>query len=52
LLTITIKVVFEPVLAVVVGALNRTGTLGLLPANSVFVHVEGYRMVILLSVFA
>ena len=35
----------------VVGVLNITGMLGL-PVNSVFVHVEGYLMVILLIVFA
>ena len=34
----------------VVGVLNITGMPGL-PVNSVFVHVEGYLMVILLIVF-
>jgi hypothetical protein len=43
------KMVFAPELSVT-GALNITG-IRPAPANSVFVQVEGYRIVILLSVF-
>ena len=39
------------VVVTVVGVLNITGILGL-PVSSVFVHVEGYLMVILLIVFS
>jgi hypothetical protein len=45
------KLVFAAAAVVaMVGALNITGMLGL-PANSAFVHVEGYFMVILLIAF-
>lgn len=45
----TVLGVVVPV-AAIVGALNITGMLGL-PTNSVFVQVEVYRMVILLTAF-